>query len=60
MAARVTEVEKELMWKLYQKCGSIKDVAQMVGRSRSTVSRYVHEFEAAVSATEYILNAKTI
>ncbi len=58
MAARVTEVEKELMWKLYQKCGSFKEVAKMVKRSRSTVSRYVHEYEAAVSAAGYILNAQ--
>ena len=58
MAARVTQVEKELMWKLYQKCGSLKEVARVVGRDRSTVSRYVHEYEAAVSAAGYILNQK--
>ena len=58
MAARVTQVEKELMWKLYQKCGSIKEVAKKVKRDRSTVSRYVHEFEAALSAAGYILNSK--
>ena len=58
MAARVTQVEKELMWKLYQKCGSIKEVAKKVKRDRSTVSRYVHEYEAAVSAAGYILNSR--
>jgi len=58
MAARVTQVEKELMWTLYQKYGSMKEVAKKVKRDRSTVSRYVHEFEAAVSAAGYILNSK--
>ncbi len=59
MAARVTEVEKELMWKLYQKCGSFKEVAKMVGRNPATVSRHVHEYEAAVSAAGYVMNAQT-
>lgn len=58
MAARVTQVEKELMWKLYQKCGSFKEVAKMVGRSAGTVSRYVHEYEAAVGAAGYVINAQ--
>lgn len=58
MAARVTQAEKEKMWLLYQKCGSIQEVAKIVKRSRSTVSRYVHEYEAAVSAAGYILNAQ--
>ena len=58
MAARVTEVEKELMWKLYQKYGVIKTVAEKVGRSTSTVSRYVHEYEAAIGAAGYVLNAQ--
>lgn len=57
MAARVTQVEKELMWKLYQKCGSIKEVAKKVKRDRSTVSRYVHEYEAAVGAVRIVINA---
>lgn len=26
MATRVTQVEKDLMWELYQKCGSFKEV----------------------------------
>ena len=58
MATRVTQVEKELMWKLYQKYGSIAEVAKIVKRSRNTVSRYVHEYEAAVGAAGYILNHK--
>ena len=58
MAARVTEVEKELMWKLYQKYGVFKIVAEKVGRSANTVSRYVHEYEAAVGAAGYVLNAQ--
>lgn len=57
MAARVTQVEKELMWKLYQKYGSCKEVAKIVRRHSSTVSRYVREYEAAVGAAGYILNA---
>lgn len=58
MAARVTQAEKELMWKLYQKYGSFKDVAKIVKRHSSTVSRYVHEYEAAVGAVGYVLNAQ--
>lgn len=56
MATRTTEIEKELMWKLYQRYGVIKTVAEKVGRSTSTVSRYVREYEAAVRATGSILN----
>ena len=58
MAARVTQVEKELMWTLYQKYGSMKEVAKKVKRDRSTVSRYVHEFEAAVGAARIVINAQ--
>lgn len=57
MAARVTQVEKELMWKLYQKYGSIKEVAKITNRCRSTVSRYVGEYEAAVSAAGYAIRS---
>ena len=32
---------------------------RIFGRGRDTVSRYVHEYEAAVSAAGYILNAQT-
>lgn len=58
MATRVTQTEKEKMWKLYQKCGSIQEVAKKMHRSRNTVSRYVHEYEAAVGAASLVLNAK--
>lgn len=57
MSTRVTQVEKELMWKLYQKLGVIKIVAEKVGRSPSTVSRYIHEYEAAVGTASVIINA---
>ena len=58
MAVRVTEAEKELMWRLYQKLGTFKAVAQKIGRSPDTVSRYVHEYEAAVHAAGIVLEAK--
>lgn len=58
MAARVTQVEKELMWKLYQKYGIINIVAEKIGRSTITVSRYVHKNETAISVAGYILNSK--
>ena len=58
MATRVTQVEKDLMWKLYQKCGSFKEVARIMGRSRETVSRYVHEHEAAVNAVRVVIDAQ--
>ena len=38
MSTRVTQVEKELMWKLYQKYGTFKAVAQRMGRGAGTVS----------------------
>lgn len=58
MAARVTQAEKELMWKLYQKYGSITAVCKIVKRCRGTVSRYVGEYEAAVSIATKILNVE--
>lgn len=58
MAKKVTQVEKELMWTLYQKYGTFKVVAEKMGRSAGTVSRYVHEYEAAVSAASVVLKAK--
>ena len=56
MAARVTQSEKEKMWQLYQKLGTFAAVAKKMHRDPSTVSRYVHEFEAAVGAASYVLN----
>lgn len=60
-AKRVTqkEKEKELMWELYQKLGSYKKVAEKLHRCPDTVSRHVHEYEAAVRAASVILNAKS-
>lgn len=55
---RVTEKEKERMWEMYQKYGCFKTVAQKMRRSPDTVSRHVHEYEAAIRATGSILNAK--
>lgn len=58
MSARVSQAEKELMWKLYQKYGTFKAVADKLGRGRDTVSRYVHEYEAAVGAASVVLKAQ--
>ena len=58
MASRVSQAEKELMWKLYQKYGTFKAVAEKLGRGRDTVSRYVREYEAAVHAASILLNAQ--
>ena len=57
MSTRVTQVEKELMWKLYQKYGTFKAVAQRMGRSAGTFSRYVHEYEAAVGAASVVIKS---
>lgn len=57
MAARVTQAEKELMWRLYQKLGTFKAVAEKMRRSPDTVSRHVHEYEAAVGAVSVVLKA---
>ena len=48
------------MWQLYQEVGSFVKVAKKMQRSPDTVSRYVHEYEAAVSAAGYVLNAQNI
>ena len=56
MAKRVTQNEKEKMWQLYQKYGSMKKVAEKMHRAPSTVSRYVHEYETAIGVASYILN----
>lgn len=58
MAACVTQVEKDLMGELYQKRGSFKEVAEIMGRSANTVSRYIHEHEAAVNAVCVVVDAK--
>ena len=57
MAKRVTETEKEKMWQLYQQHGSFAKVAKLLKRDRSTVARYVSEYEAAVRTAGYLRNA---
>ena len=56
---RVTEKEKEKMWQLYQEGYTFVKIAKKMRRCDSTVSRYVHEYEAAVRATNYLVNAET-
>ncbi len=56
---RVTQQEKEKMWQLFQEGVSFKKIAAKLRRNPDTVSRYVHEYEAAVSAAGYILNSNT-
>lgn len=58
MAKKVTEREKEKMWQLYQELGQFSKVAKKLNRSPDTVSRYVHEYEAAVNAVSVVMNAK--
>ena len=55
---RVTQQEKEKMWQLFQDGNSFVKIGKKLRRSPDTVSRYVHEYEAAVSAAGYILNQK--
>lgn len=61
MAAKgtyVTEREKEKMWQLYKEGNTFKKIAAKLRRSPDTVSRYVHEYEAAVAAAKVVINAK--
>ena len=53
----VTEREKEKMWQLYQEGYTFKRIAEKMKRDRGTVSRYVHEYEAAVGAAKIVLNS---
>ena len=53
---RVTQQEKEKMWELYQKYQCFKIVAKKMRRDPGTISRHVHEYEAAIQATSYIIN----
>ena len=57
---RVTQQEKEKMWQLYREGNTFKKIAAKLRRSPDTVSRYVHEYEAAVGAAGYVLNSKKI
>jgi len=58
MAKRVTELEKEKMWRLFQDGHSIQKIAEKTHRNRSTVSRYVKEYEAKVTGARLVLNAQ--
>lgn len=58
MATYVSAAERELMWKLYQKYGTFKAVADKLNRNPGTVSRHVREYEAAVSAASVVLKAQ--
>ena len=58
MAKRVTEQEKEKMWRLYQETPCYSKVAKKVNRNADTVSKYVKEYEAAIRATSIVLHAK--
>ena len=55
---RVTQQEKEKMWQLYRDGNSFVKIGKKLRRSPDTVSRYVREYEAAVSAAGYILNRR--
>ena len=57
---RVTQQEKEKMWQLYNELGSFSKVAKKLNRSPDTVSRYVHEYEAAVGAASVVMNVNNI
>ena len=55
---RVTQQEKEKMWQLYQEGCTFVKIAHKMRRAVSTVSRYVHEYEAAVAAAGYVRNSE--
>ena len=55
---RVTQQEKEKMWRLYNELGSFSKVAKKLNRSPDTVSRYVREHEAAVNAVRVVIDAQ--
>ena len=55
---RVTQQEKEKMWQLYQQGYTFVKIAKQLRRRPDTVSRYVHEYEAAVSTASIIRNAE--
>ena len=55
---RVTQQEKEKMWQLYQEGNTFVKIAKKLQSSPDTVSRYVHEYEAAVSAVRVVVEAQ--
>lgn len=58
MATRVTQVEKDLMWELYKKCGNLTKVAEIMGRSRSAVTVYIRARESAINAVRVIMEVQ--
>lgn len=60
MATRVSEQEKEKLWRLCQACQSMKNVASNRKRSPDTDSRHVHEYESAVRAAGYVINGGSV
>lgn len=57
---RVTQKEKEEMWQLFQDGNSFVKIGKKLRRSPDTVSRYVREYEAAVSAASMVLKAQNL
>lgn len=55
---KVTQREKEKMWQLYQEGYTFVKIAKKMRRGESTVSRYVHEYEAAVRVASVVMHAK--
>ena len=55
---RVTQQEKEKMRQLYQDGNSFVKIGKKLRRSPDTVSRYVHEHEAAVNAVRVVIDAQ--
>lgn len=48
------------MWRMYQETPCFSKVAKKVKRDPATVSKYVKEYEAAVRAASYVINAQQI
>jgi len=58
MAKRITEQEKEKMWRLHQEGCSIADIVKKTKRCRASISRYIGEYEAALRATVTVMQAQ--
>ena len=50
--------ENNIPNELYQKYGVFKKVADIMGRDPKTVSRHIHEREAAVNAVRVVIDAQ--
>ena len=48
-----------MMWQRYNQLGSYTKVAKKLNRSPETVSRYVHEYEAAIGAASLVIRANS-